>query len=49
MSLADIFFRTQLYKSLRYRNQKAAEDFLNGRDEIPDAEKEKLLSMQTGR
>ena len=40
---------TQLYRSLRYRNQKAAEDFLNGRDEIPDAEKEKLLSMQTGR
>ena len=35
---------TQLYRSLKYRNQKAAEEFLKGRDEIPEEEKEKLLS-----
>lgn len=40
---------TQLYRSLRYKNQKAAEDFLKGRDEIPENEKEKLLSMHLRR
>lgn len=40
---------TQLYRSLRYKNQEAAEEFLNGRDEIPAEEKEKLLSMQNRR
>lgn len=37
---------TQLYRSMRYRNQKDAEEFLKGRDEIPQEEKEKLLTIQ---
>lgn len=40
---------TQLYRTMRYRNREAAEEFLKGRDEVPEEEKEKLLSMQIRR
>jgi len=39
----------QIYRSLRYKNQKAAAEFLNGRSEIPDEEKEKLISAKSYR
>ena len=40
---------TQLYKSLKYRDQKAASEFLNGRDEVSEVEKEKLISSRSYR
>jgi len=40
---------TQLYRSLQYRDQKAASEFLKGRDEVSDLEKEKLISSKSYR
>ena len=37
---------THIYRSLRYKNKQAAAEFLNGRSEVPEEEKEKLLSSK---